>query len=100
MKPSRQQLLDIIWLGLREEGANPPEPPPADLDSLRLIGRDALVRSVGLVALLVGLEQRLAEEFHVEVSLMDERAMSQSRSPFRSVAALLEHLGNRVAEHR
>lgn len=48
--------------------------------------------SVGLVALIAELEERIAEEFEADILLADDRAMSQRASPFRSVRALTNYI--------
>jgi acyl carrier protein len=53
--------------------------------------------SLGLVALLTDIEERLADR-GVMVTIADERAMSQTRSPFRDVPALLAYLQGLVAQ--
>lgn len=53
-----------------------------------LFGKDGLLDSLALVSLVVAVEQRIEDETGVGVALADERAMSQSSSPFRSVNAL------------
>ncbi len=57
-----------------------------------LIGQDALLDSMGLVTLVVDLEQRLEEEYDLTLVLADERAMSQKNSPFRSVGSLADYI--------
>jgi acyl carrier protein len=58
----------------------------------RLIGREAVLDSMGLVNLIVEVEQRLEEELDVTIVLADERAMSQKNSPFRSVQSLTDYI--------
>ncbi len=60
--------------------------------ALSLIGAGSSIKSITLVAILVGVEQRLAEQHGIDLSLMDERAMSQSRSPFRTIGTLTDYL--------
>ena len=48
--------------------------------------------SMGVVFLVTELESRLADELDVEISLADERAMSQKTSPFRSVKHLTDYI--------
>jgi acyl carrier protein len=53
-----------------------------------LFGRDGILDSVGLVTLVVAVEQAIEDEFGVSVSLADEKAMSQQHSPYRTIGAL------------
>lgn len=57
-----------------------------------LLGSGRVVDSIGLVTLLVDVENRVADQLGHSISLMDDRAMSQSKSPFRSVGSLAEYL--------
>jgi len=57
-----------------------------------LIGQDGLLDSLGLVNLILLVEERVANEFGVSITLADEKAMSQRNSPFRSVQSLAEYI--------
>jgi acyl carrier protein len=56
-----------------------------------LFGSGSALDSLGLVALLIDLEEALHDRGY-EVALSDARAMSQTRSPFRSVPALVAYI--------
>jgi acyl carrier protein len=61
-----------------------------------LFGTGSPLDSLGLVSLIIDIEEALADAgFHV--TLTDERAMSRSASPFRSVPALVAHIQERLA---
>ncbi len=51
--------------------------------------------SLGLVSLLIDIEEALEDRGHT-VTLSDARAMSETRSPFRSVPALVAYIRERV----
>jgi D-alanine--poly(phosphoribitol) ligase subunit 2 len=53
-----------------------------------LLGRNGVVDSLGLVSVIVAVEQAIADELGLNVSLADERAFSQKSSPFRTVGTL------------
>ena len=63
-----------------------------------LFGSAGLLDSIGLVSVIVELEQKLSDRAGRAVSLMDDRALSQARSPFRTVQSLADYAGARVAE--
>ena len=67
-------------------------------EDTRLIGRAGVLDSMGLVTLIVDVEQRLEEEYDTVVVLADERALSQTRSPFRSVGSLADYICQLVKE--
>ncbi len=56
-----------------------------------LFGKNGL-DSIGLVNLIVAAEQRIEEDFGIPISLADERAMSQEKSPFRTVDTLANYI--------
>jgi acyl carrier protein len=64
------------------------------------MGSGRVVDSIGLVTLIVDVENRVAEETGQSVSLMDDRAMSQTRSPFRTVGSLAEYVTELTRESR
>ena len=64
---------------------------PVDSET-RIFGRKGVLDSMGLVTLITDLEEKLEEEFGVSVILADDRAMSQEKSPFRSVYSLAEYV--------
>lgn len=58
----------------------------------KLIGRQSVLDSAGMVSVLIEVEQRVLEQTGCHVSLMSENAMSQSQSPFLSVDTLAQYL--------
>jgi acyl carrier protein len=56
-----------------------------------LFGGDGPLDSLGLVSLLMDIEEMLVDE-GFEISLSSEDAMSQKRSPYRDVASLSDYI--------
>jgi acyl carrier protein len=75
------------------EGKAPPAPGGV------LYGADGVFDSIALVAFIVAVEQALEQTLGLTLVLADEKAMSQRKSPFRSVEALVEHIEALHAEH-
>lgn len=67
-------------------------------EDTRLFGRH--LNSLGIVFLVADLEARIADCFGVDVTLADDRAMSQRTSPFRSVQTLASYAYLLVSEAR
>ena len=63
-----------------------------------LFGHRSHLDSLGLVSLIVGVEQGIADEFDAEITLADDRAMSRSASPFRTVDTLVDYIVERLEE--
>jgi acyl carrier protein len=57
-----------------------------------LFGADAPLDSLSLVSVIVDVEQAVSDAAGTEVSLTDDRAMSQEISPFTDVTALTDYI--------
>ena len=57
----------------------------------RLFGREGLLDSIGLVRLIIEVEQALEDELGKPLSLADEKALSLKSSPYRTVGTLAEY---------
>ena len=57
-----------------------------------IVGPSAVLDSIGVVSLIVDIEQRLQMDHDVAVTLANEKAMSQKNSPFRTVGVLSTHV--------
>jgi len=58
----------------------------------RLFGRGSALDSLGLVNLIVAVEQRLGDELGLALTLADEKALSRASSPFRSIDSLTTYI--------
>ncbi len=90
---NKQAVLEIIFATIDEMN----ETTSAD-DKLEkspethLFGRQGRLDSLGLVNFVVSLEQNIAEEFGVAVTLADEKALSRETSPFLTVDTLSDYI--------
>lgn len=66
----------------------------------RLFGKGGKLDSLGLVTFILLVEERIEGEFGVSIALANERALSQSQSPFRSVQSLSEYAGRLLLEKK
>ena len=57
-----------------------------------LFGENGKLDSLGLINLIVAVEQNIEDTFNVSITLADEKAMSQEDSPFESVASLSKYI--------
>lgn len=64
----------------------------------RLFGTDGVLDSLTLVSFLADLEEEIDEVFGRSLVLADERAMSQTTSPFRSVENLTHYIVGLMSE--
>jgi hypothetical protein len=67
-----------------------------------LFGAGSPLDSIGLVTLLVDVEGRIEEKLGLSVTIADEKAMSRSASPFRTLGSLAQYVGELIGhpDHR
>jgi hypothetical protein len=65
-----------------------------------LYGPSSGLDSLAFVTFIVLAEQQIGEEFHVNLTLADEKAMSQKNSPFRSIEALAAYVAEVLKEKK
>lgn len=88
----RSQLIELIQTVVEDYLASSQEEASKELgEETRLFGRAGLLDSLGLVSVVLDIEQELSEARGIELSLADDRAMSQERSPFRSIGTLADY---------
>lgn len=63
-----------------------------------LFGKSGKLDSLGLVTLCVTVEQKIEEDFGIAITIADERAMSQEKSPFLTVETLADYVGSLLKE--
>lgn len=80
-----------------QEGVVLPEDPSTELT---LFGPEGVFDSLALVSLVLAVEEAVEREYEVVITLADERAMSQSTSPFRSVGTLAAYADRLLEEAR
>lgn len=54
----------------------------------RIIGKNGVLDSLAFVTFVVALEQKINSDMTHQISLQDEKAFSQTKSPFRTVNSL------------
>jgi acyl carrier protein len=95
----RSQVASAVLAAIEELNQDLPsgavlEPAPDTV----LFGKGSRLDSLGLVNLIVAVEGALADELDVEITLADEKAMSQTSSPFRTVDTLVDYIVTRLGE--
>ena len=70
-------------------------PPESRLDkshNTQILGKDGKLDSLGFVNLIVAVEENIMEEFGAVISLADEKARSQDKSPFQTFQTLIDYI--------
>jgi D-alanine--poly(phosphoribitol) ligase subunit 2 len=95
----REKVSSIVFNVLREFNEIYEKQIPLQLgESIPLFGKEGQLDSLGLVSVVVSIEQALEDQMGVSIILADEKAMSQKTSPFRTAGSLIEYICNLLQE--
>ncbi len=64
-----------------------------------LYGQRSNIDSLGLVNLIVDIEQRFQDELGISINLADEKALSQKNSPYLTVKSLSDYISKLLSEN-
>ncbi len=96
----KTDILPILYECVEEWNAQaPPEKRIAKSPQTPLLGAGSPLDSLGLVHLLIGAEQRVGDAFGVSLTLADDKAISQTKSPFRTLETLSDYIVTLLGEH-
>ena len=99
---TKEKIIDIIYKVIdevNEDGFADENQIIKSLDT-RLFGGDSIIDSLGLVHLIVLIEEKVNEEFDLTLIIADERAMSQRNSPFKSVDTFADYILELIKEQK
>jgi acyl carrier protein len=96
MKKQVMEAIEFVIDSYNRE--NPTQKPVSKTPETALYGSDSQIDSLGLINLVVGVEQRIEEVFHRTITLADDRALSQEVSPFSTVATLANYVETLLLE--
>lgn len=97
----RADLVALIAGTAREYLLTVPGAPADTIDEkTHLFGSRGLLDSIGLVSVVLDLEHQLNDRYGTLLTLADERAVSQQRSPFRTVGSLADYVLELLGDHR
>jgi acyl carrier protein len=65
-------------------------------DTSILFGQNGHLDSMGLVSLLMDIEDAFQEQ-GIDISLSDEKAMSMARSPFKNIPSITQYIHDLIA---
>ncbi|EMI19613.1 hypothetical protein RMSM_03459 [Rhodopirellula maiorica SM1] len=87
---SSEKITEIFAAVFQDLNDERPEEQQLEFDaSTPLVGSRSSLDSIEMVTLLVNLETSLSESFGRPIRLSDEKAMSETRSPFKNIATLV-----------
>lgn len=84
------ELINLVLQAVKDLGTSQENQALIDADeNTKLFGEN--LDSMGIVFLVSELESLISDELDIDITLADERAMSQKTSPFRSVQTLANY---------
>ena|ERR1035438_5138481 len=89
----KEKIIEIIYNSIDEinVGREPELQLKKNPDTV-IFGHSGKLDSLGLVNLIVSLEESINDILNVEITLADERAMSMETSPFKTVLTLTDFI--------
>ena len=94
----REVALGIVVSCLREALEQSGTPIDEITEETVIVGQGAVLDSIGVVSLIVDIEQRVEIDHSISITLASEKAMSQRSSPFRNAGVLADHLCTTIQE--
>jgi len=67
------------------------------IDSV-LFGDTGVLDSIDFITFVLDIEDAVREKYNISITLSDEKAMSQKRSPFRTIRSLAAYVEQLVGE--
>ncbi len=95
----KSETLSLIQRAIQDfNNQNLEEEQLLDTPESPLFGKEGKLDSLGLVNLILAVEERISNELDLNITLADERAMSRKNSPFRTVQSLADYVAERTEE--
>ena len=87
----KEIILNIIYSSIDEINLDLDEKVEKN-EAEELFTTNSKLDSMGLVSLIVTVEEKIQQHFGVDITLADDKAMSQTRSPFRTIESLTHYI--------
>ncbi len=87
-----ERVLDTIYAAVDQINQTIDGEPLQKQRETVLFGSKAQLDSLGLINLIVAVEEKVEENFKTAVTLADDRALSREVSPFTTVGTLADYL--------
>ena len=94
---NRADIEKLVFAAAEELNASLPEDRRIPVEAeTRLIGEGGRLDSIGLVDLILSVEQKVGDAGGGAITIADEKAFSQKRSPFLSLGTLTDYVATLV----
>ena len=93
MSLDRKAILALVQTSLKELGEDLNKEALLSTDeNTRLFGSRSALDSMNLVNLIADIEERLSEDYNIDITLANQSAMSRTHSPFRKVSSCVDYI--------
>jgi D-alanine--poly(phosphoribitol) ligase subunit 2 len=97
MTDNNELYLELIFAAISE--VNIQQPPEYQLKLNKdefLISDKSCIDSLGLITLLINIEEKVSNKFKKNLNLLDEKFISEENTPFKTLGSLASWLNNNV----
>ena len=97
MTDNNELFLELIFAAITE--VNIQQPPEYQLKLNKdefLISDKSCIDSLGLITLLINIEEKVSNKFKKNLNLLDEKYISEENTPFKTLGSLASWLNNNV----
>ena len=96
---SRDEVKEAVFAALEAFNDSQEDSKKVEIDEATpLMGGQAVLESIGLVSLIMEIEQQVQEKLQRNVSLTSEKAMAARVSPFRRVRTLIDFIAEELSD--
>ena len=97
MSANKNSIIEIIFTSIKEVNENQPSNSKLKLKKDELLVSDkSKIDSLGLITLLVNIEDKINKTYNVRLNLLEENFISDEKTPFQTIDNLAEWLHNNV----
>ena len=97
MTANKNSIIEIIFTSIKEVNENQPSNNKLKLKKDELLVSDkSKIDSLGLITLLVNIEDKINKTYNVRLNLLEENFISDEKTPFQTIDNLAEWLHNNV----
>ena len=93
MTTKKNVIIDIIFSSIREVNEQQPNENRLKLDKKEFLVSDkSNIDSLGLITLLVNIEDKINKSYNLKLNLLEEKFISDKETPFETIDELAEWL--------
>jgi acyl carrier protein len=93
---NKEDIIDIIYLAIDDYNQINLNNMITKTPNTLLYGQEGKLDSLGLVNLILAVEEKLLDKYNKNISLADDKAFSEKKSPFSNISILAEFICNKI----